>query len=161
MTEDRKEYQKEWRERNKEKVALSKKKYYEQNREVFLERAKAFGKSEKRKQWRDNNKEVISNYQKEKWLKDKGKKSYLSRYGLTLEQYQKIFEKQEGKCQGCKRHESELNHPLHVDHCHVTKKVRGLLCRECNALIGFAKDNPSILKNLINYLTSDESATAG
>jgi hypothetical protein len=35
------------------------------------------------------------------------------------------------------------------------------LCRECNALIGFAKDNPSILKNLINYLTSDQSVITG
>jgi len=40
-----------------------------------------------------------------------------------------------------------------IDHDHQTGKVRGLLCGFCNALIGYAKDDISILKSAIKYLT--------
>lgn len=39
-----------------------------------------------------------------------------------------------------------------VDHDHVTGKVRGLLCRQCNSALGFAGDNPERLERLARYL---------
>ena len=39
-----------------------------------------------------------------------------------------------------------------IDHSHTTGKVRGVLCRECNLILGYAHDNPAILLNLIKYL---------
>ena len=49
------------------------------------------------------------------------------------------------------------NVKLNVDHCHITNKVRGLLCHDCNRALGLLKDNTSILSSAINYL--QESAT--
>lgn len=43
---------------------------------------------------------------------------------------------------------------LYIDHCHETKKVRGMLCHHCNTLIGMAKDDTSILNKAIEYLSS-------
>ncbi len=63
-----------------------------------------------------------------------------------------MFELQEGKCLGCYRHQSKLKRPLCVDHCHVTGKVRGLLCVSCNLMLGYANDNTQVLANLIKYL---------
>lgn len=41
---------------------------------------------------------------------------------------------------------------LHVDHDHSTGKVRGVLCFNCNAILGHARDNVQVLRNLIAYL---------
>lgn len=57
---------------------------------------------------------------------------------------------QKGLCKLC-----ELPKKLVVDHCHETGKVRGLLCRNCNLLIGHAKEDIVILQNAINYLKYD------
>ena len=40
----------------------------------------------------------------------------------------------------------------YVDHCHETNRVRGLLCGRCNSTIGYAKNNPQILRALADYL---------
>ena len=54
------------------------------------------------------------------------------RYGVTIEQYNKMFEKQNGKCYICQRHQSQFKISLAVDHNHRTGSVRGLLCYTCN-----------------------------
>ena len=64
-----------------------------------------------------------------------------------------MFEVQENKCAICGSVLSDTNKAF-VDHCHNTKKVRGLLCAKCNTLLGMAKDDVSILQNAITYLTS-------
>jgi hypothetical protein len=130
-------YCKAWRENNKEKVVESSKKSNKKNKEKCKERARRYAKSEACKIYR------------------KTKKPYLSRYGITLSDYNKMFEQQEGKCIGCTRHQSELESSLCVDHCHVTGKVRGLLCTDCNKALGLVRDNTSILKRLINYLENE------
>lgn len=70
------------------------------------------------------------------------------RYGISEEQYQEMLLKQDGKCAIC---EKEMS-PPHVDHCHNTKKVRGLLCDTCNRGIGYLKEDINILKGAIKYL---------
>lgn len=61
----------------------------------------------------------------------------LDRYGITLEQKQKMFDKQQGCCLVCGRHATELKSPLCIDHCHYTGKVRGLLCYGCNTGLSY------------------------
>lgn len=84
------------------------------------------------------------------------RRHYKSKYGITLEQYNEMFEKQKGLCAICdkpqKRYSTSGNKRLAVDHCHTTGKVRALLCTECNVGIGYAQDNPDILKSMILYL---------
>ncbi len=60
--------------------------------------------------------------------------------------------KQGGHCAICGKHEYELKSGLVIDHDHHTKKVRGLLCYNCNMLLGHAWDSTIILKRAIKYL---------
>jgi hypothetical protein len=78
-------------------------------------------------------------------------------YGITMDQYNQMSTEQEGKCKICNVHISEINHKkkkhLCVDHCHKTKKVRGLLCDKCNRGLGLFSENTDRMKRAIEYLT--------
>lgn len=89
------------------------------------------------------------------------RRQHLKRYGLTPEAYNSLFEKQQGKCLGCERHQTEFDRKLSVDHDHVTGIVRGLLCVTCNFILGYAKDDPYLLVNLIDYLVVHNPELAG
>lgn len=69
-------------------------------------------------------------------------------------EYEKMVVLQNGRCAICEVHQSELSKPLFVDHNHVTKKVRGLLCQKCNTGIGFLKADAGIevLVKAVGYL---------
>jgi len=78
-------------------------------------------------------------------------------YGLSLEDYQSLLDKQGGLCAICKQTEtskSNVGKPknLAVDHCHTTGKVRGLLCHHCNTGIGKFMDKVDLLESAIKYL---------
>ena len=72
-------------------------------------------------------------------------------YGITGYDYARMMKRQGNKCACCggpfygKR-------PVHVDHDHLTGKVRGLTCHGCNLLLGHAKDSIEILRRAISYL---------
>ncbi len=72
-------------------------------------------------------------------------------YGLSPQEYIDMYEKQNGLCAICNKVPS-TKRGLHVDHCHETKKVRGLLCHGCNIAIGNLKHDVSLLKSAIKYL---------
>ena len=82
-------------------------------------------------------------------------KNLQNRYGISLEDRQKMTEDQNGKCAIC---DLELDNGKYtcVDHCHETGKVRKLLCRSCNILIGHSKENIGTLKNAIQYLINHQ-----
>lgn len=74
-------------------------------------------------------------------------------YGITLEEYKELFDSQHGRCIICGRESNDCGkHGLVVDHCHNSKKIRGLLCSCCNTALGQLKDNVSFLENAIKYL---------
>lgn len=79
------------------------------------------------------------------------RKSWLKRYGLTLEEFERMEAEQGGKCAICRR-PCASGQNLSVDHCHDSLKVRGLLCRTCNRSIGLMEDNVEWLANAIEYL---------
>jgi hypothetical protein len=77
-------------------------------------------------------------------------------YGITLEQYKNLCEIQEGCCAICGVVPSkELFHGLHVDHDHLTGKIRGLLCRWCNSMLGRVEACPSWLSKAESYLAGE------
>lgn len=73
-------------------------------------------------------------------------------YGITLIQYEEMFNKQNGCCAICNVSEEKLTIRLHIDHNHKTGKVRGLLCKKCNSAIGLFDDNLDLLNKAINYI---------
>lgn len=83
-------------------------------------------------------------------------KERLKKFNITIEQYEEIYQKQNGLCAICKKDERRLNKSkktkLCIDHCHRTGKVRGLLCWKCNALLGHADDSIEIIDSSKAYL---------
>jgi len=91
------------------------------------------------------------------WRDSKGKEvryfyNLKKNLGVTKEQHQEIYKSQNGCCAICGKHESEFKRKLYTDHNHITNKIRGLLCFQCNTLLGNAKDKIEILRNSIIYL---------
>lgn len=85
--------------------------------------------------------------------KDRARHNRLVRiYGITLDQYNELLERQNYSCALCKRHESEFNTRLAVDHNHATGEVRGLLCAYDNhRVIGRHKD-AELLRRMADYV---------
>lgn len=78
-------------------------------------------------------------------------------YGITLDEYNSMLEKQNNKCAICETEEpikvkSGRNRKLAVDHCHNSGKVRGLLCAHCNTGIGMLRESIEILDKAKEYL---------
>lgn len=78
-------------------------------------------------------------------------------YGLTETDYNALLESQDHKCYLCGKHENEVpKKVLHVDHCHSTNKIRGLLCHNCNTGLGHFQDNIELLQKAIEYLKKNQ-----
>lgn len=96
-----------------------------------------------------------SKYQSKLWrsLSSKSRKhrkeySRLRPYGLSKQQYEEMLSVQNGCCAICPKH---LTYS-HIDHCHTTNKVRGILCPKCNHGLGMFGDDPELMKKAIEYL---------
>lgn len=97
------------------------------------------------KRWRDNNPERA---------KELGRK-YL--YGLQPGEYDRMLQEQNGRCAICKTdYPKGRSKSFHVDHCHETGKVRGLLCHGCNVSIGHFNHDVEVLQSAIRYLLVDD-----
>lgn len=72
------------------------------------------------------------------------------KYGLSKEDYLGMFTTQKNSCAICKVNFNDVK--AFVDHNHVTGKVRGLLCSNCNSILGMANDNAITLQNAVQYL---------
>lgn len=125
--------------------------WYQKNKELTKSRTK---------EWHKNNK-VRSRELKTK-LRNKDRNvprgyQLKSQYGLTLEDYNKMLLQQNAVCKICKKAETRKTRwggisSLSVDHCHVTGKVRGLLCFVCNAALGAFNDDGLLLQRAVEYL---------
>lgn len=107
--------------------------YYQSNSKQHILRAK---------QW------ALANPDKRK--KNRKHHNLKTTYGISLEEFNQLLASQSGKCAVC---ESLLIRP-HVDHCHYTKNIRGLLCPGCNVGIGHLKNDPEICRKAALYLES-------
>lgn len=74
-------------------------------------------------------------------------------FGLSKEDYLNILVEQDNKCKLCEKPFQGLNgRDVHVDHCHETNKVRGILCMPCNVALGMLGDNEEGLTRALNYV---------
>jgi ATPase subunit of ABC transporter with duplicated ATPase domains len=81
------------------------------------------------------------------------RRSQLKRlYSITLAQYDDLLAAQNEACALCASPAPSGRGRLHVDHCHTTGAVRGLLCGECNLGLGKFKDNTDTLLKAVDYL---------
>ena len=123
------------------------------------------------KRWRQTKKSEVSEYGKKYYAEhkkriDENSKNYRKRhpgrhrefqlrqrYNLSVDEYNRLFISQNGCCAICGKHQSQLSSILCVDHHHITKKIRGLLCKRCNLALGYIAGNIIILKQMMNYLS--------
>lgn len=77
------------------------------------------------------------------------------KYGITLDEFNSLIRIQNNKCLIC--YKEMIGTDRHIDHDHITKRVRGLLCGRCNNAIGFLKDSPYSAINVTKYLIENNS----
>ncbi len=147
------EYGRRWREENPDKCRnayIKRRKkinnpndpYYEKNKDLISARSRLYY---------EKNREKVLKQSRERYLKTK--------YNLDSQQYFDLIKQQNNCCAICNKPEHRLLKtgdikPLSVDHNHETGVVRALLCNDCNALLGFAKEDIGVLENAIKYIQS-------
>ena len=148
---------KEWRKKNPEKEAISKKKYFIKHKDAIYERTR---------KWRNRNHDKIVQYRKTYATKNplkvqeknfRTKIFFLRKLDLTFEQFNDLLVLQKGLCAICDKPESSVHQSgtkrlLSIDHDHDTNKVRGLLCKKCNTAIGMLGDDPKLVMRAYEYL---------
>lgn len=166
LNEYQKKYRKKWEIENKDKI--------KEYREITKERLK--NDPERQEKYREYRREYRRKYYakykskytlkrtvrlKKQRLKNpdkfhlKDRKNQLKKkYGITIEMYDNLYEQQKGLCKICLKQKEKKDRYLHIDHCHKTGKVRGLLCRKCNWALGLINDDITILNNMKKYLTN-------
>lgn len=115
-----------------EKRRIQRRFYYTLNKEKRRIRAK--------KEWAARDPLQLAEYRRKR------------RYKFEPGQFQAIFDAQKGCCALCTKPLKLGGKYIHVDHCHETAVVRGLLCAKCNIALGNFDDSPARLKQAIEYL---------
>ena len=130
---------------------------------------------EQRKIYRDNNKEKIKQYEKMYTIKNKEKqrkkdklyyannkekereRKFKQKYNLSLDEYNAMLKNQDNKCLIC-GNELKDKQKIHIDHCHKTGKVRGILCARCNTRLELVENHPEIIQSMFTYLELHKSS---
>lgn len=101
-------------------------------------------KTRKINSWKAKNTNKVLSYRR---------KTLLNKYSLSEDDQAELLRKQQHKCKICDISFNSLHSKnMCIDHDHVTNKVRGILCSNCNLLLGYSKDNISTLEKAISYL---------
>ncbi len=100
---------------------------------------------EQQRRWRETNREWFNERQRRYQPQRR-----LAQYGLTQADYEGLLEQQENGCAICRIPFTEV--PAHIDHCHQTGRVRGILCGPCNRALGLLEDSPELIQRALAYL---------
>ena len=93
-------------------------------------------------------------YAKKYSSSEKYRRYNLSRnYGLSMAEFERMRSAQNGRCAICKTDDTGRHRRFHVDHCHDTQEIRGLLCHGCNVSLGHFKHDVAVLEAAIGYLS--------
>lgn len=77
---------------------------------------------------------------------------YMRQYSMTHEQRDEMLAKQGNCCAICKTTDPGGRHGWHTDHCHSSGVVRGILCNNCNLMLGHSRDSTEVLETASQYL---------
>lgn len=97
-----------------------------------------------RKKWRKENPEDASASARHR--------NWRHKYGIEQHDYNQMIYNQNNSCAICGVTENKGFKHFAVDHCHKTKKVRGLLCNRCNRCLGLLQDSIPLFYRAITYL---------
>lgn len=132
---------------NSEKSARYRAKDVDAYRAAKAERARAPDQREKRtaymRKWREANREKHNRQARESRVRhreavnERSKRAhYVAKYGITLDEKRAMVDAQGGKCLICAE-AFKSSRSTHVDHCHASGRVRGILCHVCNTKLGW------------------------
>ena len=142
------------------------KRYREKNRDLLRQKDR-----ERYANLTDEQKKQRLEWSKKSYVKNKNKVLINHRhrhlektYNLTSKQYLEMMIEQQNRCAICENYETRILKsgdvkPLSVDHNHSTGEVRQLLCNDCNAMLGYARENITTLQNAIFYLQEHNDAS--
>ena len=89
------------------------------------------------------------------WCKEHGAESKRRTvYGVSPERYKQLYEEQNGVCAIC-----QIRPIYATDHDHITGRVRGLLCQQCNLGLGAFLDDPNTMFRAIDYIWRSRADT--
>ena len=146
----RNEYQRTWRQNNRERLNANRRAYYHAKGDYMRKQQNDYRARDKEKSRADDRK--------------RARRAFLLSLGMTEDDYKRMLFQQKGGCWICgakpELHKSSTEAFLVVDHEHATKSARGLLCGKCNKGLGLFNDNPDLLVNAIAYLTQNAKETA-
>ena len=122
----------EWRKKNKARALEYEREYYKRTREKRIQAVKTH--------YLKNRDRIRGKM----WARQ-----IVEKYGITPAEFESMAQ---NGCQICGLKKHSHNRRLHIDHCHDTGKVRGVLCNGCNTGIGGFRDDPEIMRKAIAYL---------
>lgn len=97
--------------------------------------------------------EVLQSHKDQYCAKKNRAKALMRNYGMTIEEWNAMFAEQNYRCAICGSTDPfSDNRNFSVDHCHTMGHVRGILCSQCNHLLGHARDDANVLLEAFTYL---------
>jgi formate dehydrogenase maturation protein FdhE len=130
-----------YRAANREHFSAYQKAYYRRNRAKKLAASKV---------WKEANRDKSREHARMRNSSRLGWSAQLKKkYGIDADRFEEMEAEQGGLCAVCGE---KPPHRLHVDHCHSTYKVRGLLCGHCNRAMGLLRDRPAVARAAARYL---------
>lgn len=135
MPSNSREYANKWCNKNKKRVYFYNVKYRAKHKKHY---------QEYNKKYYQKNKNKLKIQMKGWWLK--------TYYKISFVEFMDLKKKQDYKCKICNKRK-----PLCVDHNHITGKVRGLVCKNCNWLIGRVEHNMDKVLKISRYVNTQRS----
>lgn len=166
----KKAYYKVWYEKNRDAVLAKQKERnkadYQAKKEQYKTRSKKWREENPERYkaattaWAEKNREKVKATSAAWYRQNRDRASKTARanklarmFNMTVEQFESMKQSQGGNCAICGTFTPVAGKwNLHVDHCHSTGKVRGLLCHHCNVGLGAFKDSLELLNLAAGYL---------
>jgi hypothetical protein len=139
-----------WREENPEKMKVAHQRWNATHKEQ---------NKQTQKEYRQKNRSRVRKW-KDEWYHNnlnKGREMhrryyYKRKYGITPNDYERMIQEREGKCDLCGKPIERTKYQPCIDHDHETGKIRGLLHTNENKALGLLEDNPELLTKALDYL---------